>query len=167
MIVPFEKVPATGRLWVFGASRQLSSTEKDALVERMEGFVNQWAAHKKEVTAGWKLYEQQLLMVGVDETATALSGCSIDSMVNFLKAFEAQFSLDFTGNTASIFYRDNSGTIRCKSREMFEQSVNDGSVTSETIVFDNSVTTMAALLEGLWEKPFSDSWHSRVFEVPA
>ena len=79
--VPFEVLPAHGRLWVFPASRTLTDVEARACLEAVDEFLASWAAHGVLLKAGRELREGRFLLVGVDVDAEAPSGCSIDAFV--------------------------------------------------------------------------------------
>ena len=55
------------------------------------------------------------------------------------------------------------GAVACTSREGFQQLVEQGAVSRETVVFDNTIQTVGALREGQWEIPAYRSWHGRTF----
>ena len=63
---------------------------------------------------------------------------------------------------APVLYRDGAGITRV-SRERFADLVESGSISQETVVFDNTVTTAGAVRDGRWELPAANSWHGRAF----
>lgn len=84
--VPFEELPDHGRLWVFPATRELSEAEADACLGAVDDFLSTWSAHGAALRSGRELRDQRFLLVGVDVDAEAPSGCSIDALVNRLRA---------------------------------------------------------------------------------
>ena len=65
-------------------------------------------------------------------------------------------------NHAPVLYRDGADIARV-SRERFADLVESGSISQETVVFDNTVTTVGAVRDGRWELPAANSWHGRAF----
>jgi hypothetical protein len=155
--VNFEQLPDTARLWVFGSTRPLNHEQVQMLTENMSRFLAQWDSHQKEVTAAWQLKYNQFILIGVDETKTAISGCSIDSMVHNLRAFEQRSGSDILNTSSQVFYRDANKTVQCITREEFGQLVENGVVSEDTIVFDNSIQSIRELRWGKWEIPMKDS----------
>ncbi|BCS32854.1 hypothetical protein TBR22_A20780 [Luteitalea sp. TBR-22] len=158
---PFASLPDSARLWVFAAARPLDSQERDALLTAADAFLDQWNAHKVPLACARELRHDQFLLVGVDEAASGVSGCSVDSLVRTMKGLGQQLGVDLLDH-ASVFYRDGEA-VRRVSREAFADAVASGGVDLATTVFDNTVPTVGALRAGRWESPASETWHARAF----
>ncbi|MBW3572947.1 MAG: hypothetical protein KY467_17770 [Gemmatimonadetes bacterium] len=162
--VPFDRLPDDARLWVFAAARPLDEGQQQALLSHADAFLARWAAHGAPVVGGRELRHGRFLLVGADERATGVSGCSIDSLFRTLGALEAETGVPLRDGSL-VFYRDADGGIQAEPRPAFRQRAAAGGVTDETIVFDNTIPTVGALRAGGWEKPLRDSWHARAFPV--
>jgi len=88
--VDFSLLPADARLWIFAASRPLAADESAALLARVDAFVDGWLAHGHPVVGARDWRHDRFLLVGADERATGVSGCSIDSLFRVLKELEGQ-----------------------------------------------------------------------------
>lgn len=163
--VPFASVPDHARLWVFAADRALTPQEQQILVREVETGLAAWQAHGSPVTWGHTLMHDQFLMVGIDETHTELSGCSIDSATRRMKDLEKQLGISLLDN-ARVFYRDSNG-IRTVDRPGFRGLAQSGAVSSATVVFNNIIPTVAELRRGEWEVPAARSWHAKAFPLSA
>ena len=82
----FDRLPDDARLWVFAASRDLTTDEAGALLGHVDGFLERWAAHGTPVVGARELRHGRFLLVAADERATGVSGCSIDSLFHSLAA---------------------------------------------------------------------------------
>ena len=49
--VKFETMPPHARLWVFSADREITDTERQALLSEVDEFLATWAAHGAPLTA--------------------------------------------------------------------------------------------------------------------
>ncbi len=163
--VNFSDLPDTARVWVFGAEKPFDSSQVQKLTENMKHFLEQWTAHKKELNPGWELRHNQFIMVGLDESMMAASGCSIDSMVHNLKKFEVAAGANITGTTLKVFYRNENESAQCVGRAEFKQLVESGMVNEETVVFNNTIQTVADLRQNKWQVPMKESWHMQAFGV--
>ncbi len=152
------------QVWVYAFPRLLNANEKAALIRNLEEFIGSWHSHGTPVKGAHCLIEDQFLMLAAEELAGGVSGCSIDSSVRVFKRFQEQFGLDGL-NRSLIFYREND-EIHATDRLGFKKLVQAGQVGGETLVFDQTLQTVGELRAGLFEKKFSDSWHSRAFSVP-
>ncbi len=86
--IPFDQLPSDARLWIFAAERPLSPSESGRVLEETDSFINQWMAHGVPLTAGRDLRHDQFVLVGVDERAAGVSGCSIDALVRRMQQLE-------------------------------------------------------------------------------
>ena len=158
---PFDRLPDSARLWVFAASRPLEVAERDALLGAVDAFLDQWNAHRVALDCARDLRYDQFLIVGVDQEAAGVSGCSVDALVRTMKGLGQQLGVDLVDH-ASVFYREG-GAIRRATRDEFAAAATQGAVTPETSVFDNTVQTAGALRAGAWEAPAARTWHGRAF----
>ena len=159
--VSFDELPPDARVWIFGAERPLVETERARVLDEVDAFIGQWAAHDVPLTTARALRYDQFIFVAVDERAAGASGCSIDALVRRMKGLQAELGVELV-NHALVLYRDGADIARV-SRERFVDLVESGSISQETVVFDNTVTTVGAVRDGRWELPAANSWHGRAF----
>ncbi len=160
-VVKFDAMPPNARVWIFAADRPLGNGERDRLLEQVDGFLDQWKAHGAPLTAARDWRYEQFLFVGVDEEAAGVSGCSIDALVHGLQALESELGVRLIDHSP-VLYRDN-GEIQRVSRADFTQLANAGSVSPQTTVFNNTLTSVGQVRDGKWEGPAVDSWHGQAF----
>jgi len=159
--IPFAALPDASRLWVFPFSRPVTFEEETSVLSRVDAFLDDWAAHGAPLTAGRDWIEGRFLMVAVDEASVPPSGCSIDAMARVLKEEGARLGMSFLDHSPIWFRQD--GSLLQANRKAFQELVEEGGVTLETPVFDNTITRVAELRSGEWEKPAGTSWHRRAF----
>jgi hypothetical protein len=158
---PLQRLPDSARLWVFGARRELSADAADALAAAAETHVGEWKAHGAPVVGGWELREGWFLLVGADEEATGVSGCSIDGLYRTLGGVERETGVELR-DSSPVWFRGRAGEIRCVSRPDFRELLRSGEVNADTIVFDPTVRTLGEA-RAAFEKPLGESWHARAF----
>ena len=159
--VSFDELPPDARLWIFCAERPLAEPERVRVLEEVDAFIGQWAAHDVPLTTARDLRYDQFIFVAVDEHAAGASGCSVDALVRRMKALQAELGVELV-NYAPVLYRDGAGIARV-SRERFVDLIESGSVGQDTVVFDNTLTNVGAVRDGRWELPAANSWHGRAF----
>ncbi|HEU0301906.1 MAG TPA: hypothetical protein VFR37_20795 [Longimicrobium sp.] len=164
--VPFDRLPDDARLWVFAAAHPLDDQQQRALLARADEFLARWAAHGAPVVGGRELRHGRFLLVGADERATGVSGCSIDTLYRALGELEGEIGVPLR-DASLVFYRDASGAVQAEPRAAFRERARAGGVGEETTVFDNTAATVGDARGGGWEKPLRDSWHARAFGVGA
>lgn len=159
--IPFDKLPDSSRLWIFAANRQLSEAEADMLLREMQSFCNSWVAHEAPVTGSAEMMYNQFLLVAADE-ATFPTGCSTDEMVRRVRSLGETYDAGFFGMPKVQYLA--SGAVLSVNRTDFGDLAKSGEASDETIVFDNTLTTLSEFRKGKWEIPAKDSWHARAFE---
>jgi hypothetical protein len=159
--IPFDRLPSDARLWIFAAERPLSPDESRGVLAETDAFIDQWTAHGVPLTAGRDLRYNQFVLVGVDERAAGVSGCSVDALVRRMQQLEHILRVELVNNTP-VLYREGE-TIERVSRERFAELAASGTVGPGTRVFDNTLTRVGDLLAGKWEVKAGDSWHKRAF----
>ena len=162
-LVSFDRLPPSSRLWIYGCSRTLTPEEIQPVRHATDQFIAGWTAHRNELDAGWKLEHNRFFLIGVDQKKMSASGCSIDALVRFMKEIEEQLQCDIVSTAAMVFYRTGTGAIACSSRSGFKKLLQEGKVVPETVVFNNTLVSVADLVAEKWEVPMRESWHQRAF----
>lgn len=159
--VPFSQLPDHARLWVFAAERPLEPAASASLLTAVDAFLETWHAHQVPLTCARDWRHERFLLVGVDEQAAGVSGCSIDALVRSLKQQGQQLGVTLLDHAGVFFLED--GHVERLSRDGFADAAAKGRVTPATTVFDNTVTSVGALRAGGWQRPAAEAWHQRAF----
>ncbi len=158
--VPFETLPPSARVWVFGAAAPMQGAAALALMRMVDAHLAGWGAHGVPLVCASAWRDDRFLAVAVDEAATGASGCSIDGLFRTLADAETELGTNLVGGS-TVFWRDGDGTICAASRGEFRAAAIRGEVTLDTPVFDTTVSTVGAW-RVQFERPAGDSWHSRL-----
>jgi len=159
--ISFDKLPSDARLWIFAAERPLSAIESARVLDETDAFIDQWMAHGVPLTSGRELRYDQFVLVGVDERAAGVSGCSIDALVRRMQQLERVLGLELVNN-GPVLYREGESVVRVP-RDRFAELAASGTVSPSTKVFDNTLTRVGDLLAGKWEVKAAEAWHGRAF----
>lgn len=153
-------ISENSRVWIYQSSREFTPEEQVEIQETLNQFTAQWLAHGASLAAKGELRYGRFLILVVDEAQAGATGCSIDQSVRLMKELEKRYNVDLF-DRFNIAYRDN-GTIKVVDRNAFESLLANGTVTEDTIVFNNLAATWKEL-ESRWEIPMKESWHAQVF----
>ena len=159
--VTFDALPDHGKLWIFPAQRPLDDAEADALLDAVDAFLEGWAAHGHPLHSARTLEARRFLVVGVDEDVEAPSGCSIDALVNRLRALGDELQVGLIEH-GPVWYRVGE-EVRTVGRRAFRSLAEEGVVDPDTVVFDTTLTRVGDFRAGLLERPAGKSWHGRAF----
>ena len=155
-LVPFETLPDSARVWVFGSDRPLSDEATEILMTEVEAHLAEWKAHGEPLTAAYEWRFGRLLVIGVDQRTAGASGCSIDGLFHVLQSIEPQLGARLVGG-GRVFYRDSNGEVQSVERHELKALRDSGAIRENSVVFDTSLTDLGSLREG-FERPARKSW---------
>jgi len=158
MLIDFEQLPDSARVWIYQANREFKEEELPELKKELQKFVEQWTVHGADLKAGFDIRYNRFIILGVDENFATTSGCSIDSSVHFIQHLQEKFEVDLLDKMNVTFRQGD--YITHKELSDFRKMVKNRSVSPKTIVFNNLMNTKAELDE-FWEVPLEESWHKR------
>lgn len=161
MLVPYDELPATSRIWIYQADRTLTEAEVAHAEAYMRTFIEQWKAHGAPVKADVKVYHQRFLVVAADEGFTTPTGCSIDASVHSIRELEQKLGVNFMDRSQVAFLRE--GEIFFMPMKELKEKVAAGEITPDTVTFDPMVANKHEL-ESRWKVPAKDSWLARYFK---
>jgi len=147
------------RVWVYTASRPLTDAEAQAAQVAVNDFVRQWTAHNHALKAIAEVFQNQFIILMVDETQAGASGCSIDKSTHFLEALGHQFGVDLFERMRFAWAEGEA--LHFANRDEFAARVQDAVIEPETLVVNTLVQTKRELQEK-WLTPFAQSWHRRL-----
>ncbi|ADY52837.1 hypothetical protein Pedsa_2288 [Pseudopedobacter saltans DSM 12145] len=148
------------KVWIYQSDRLFTTAELDRLELLLNDFTKSWTAHNQQLKASYEIKYQRFVILIVDETAATASGCSIDKSVHLMKSIEQEFSVNLF-DRFQIAWKDGND-IKIAGRSDFEQLIQNQSINSDTIVFNNLVKSLSDFRTS-WEVPIKESWHAKVF----
>jgi hypothetical protein len=159
MYIPFDQLPEYSRVWIYQADKKLSSSEEQAIHEKLRRFCEGWNTHGNLMPTSYTILENQILVLGVDESKLGASGCSIDSSVRILRELENQIQCNLT-DQGKISIK-NSDILRVIPALGVKSRITSGEIDQDAEVINPSIRTKADL-QNLWQ-PVLNSWLSKYF----
>lgn len=164
----FPNMPESSRLFVFTSDALLSESYSATLVANVNAFLSAWSAHGTPLCATSMLISNRVLVISLDESAASASGCSIDSLTNFIKSEGASSGIDFF-NRSWVLYRDPMKDQTNFTDNWTAELLNEfwarrkaGLINDDTQVLNTTVTTLTDARTNLVQA-FSDSWHASMW----
>ena len=84
MLVEFTKLDKKSRIWVFQSKDQLDESTYNLIKKKISVFLENWKSHQKSFDSSFIIKYKTFVVIAADET-NLVSGCSIDSLINFVK----------------------------------------------------------------------------------
>lgn len=160
MVVNFETLPETSRVWIYQANRSFSEIEIEEIKAKLDAFIQNWTAHGNNLQSGYKIKYKRFIVIGLNQKLNDVTGCSIDASVHFIQQLEKEYNVDLM-DKMNVSYKQGE-YIAYKPLNEFKKMAKQRAVSKNTIVFNNLVSNKAEFLEN-WEVPASESWQNRFF----
>lgn len=158
MLVDFNELPETSRVWIYQANRSFSQEELEEITGKLNEFIAQWTAHGADLKAGFEIKYKRFITIALDQGTNAATGCSIDASVHFIQEMEKAYNVDLLDKMNVSFKQGE--FVAYKTLTDFRKMAKNKSVSPNTVVFNNLVTNIAEY-RSEWEVPAKDSWHNR------
>ena len=139
------------RIWIFGIAPALDGTKRTRMLEQVDLFLRDWAAHNVPVTSAREILHDSFLLIAVDKRSET-SGCSIDRMFGLLRQLERDLGVKIL-DPSLVFVRDRGAM----TRDEFRRTAN-----SDTVVFDTLAERLGDVRGGRWERRAEESWHAKL-----
>ncbi len=153
MLVDFNTTSEQSRIWIYGAEKKLTNEQEEHILNSISGHLQNWEAHKVPLTAGVSILENHFIVVALDESKNAASGCSIDTLQNKIQELEKELSVSLL-NRLNVFCRIND-EIQCVPLIQLESIAK-----SNTLFYDLTIQRKSDLHSYL--KPISEGWCSHL-----
>lgn len=160
----FPHLPESSKLLVFTSDITLDELLSKIFILRLNEFIKVWSSHGSRLTADSILISNRVLFIAVDESKQSASGCSVDALINFIKAEGVSSGVDWF-NRHQVLYRthhksDLTSDWLVSKLEDFISLIKEGSL-AENVQILNTTVTCVKEARNLLIQPFSQSWLSR------
>jgi len=162
MIVEFDTLPSSSKVWIFQSDRILNTIEKKTISSNLNQFLDSWVSHGSELCVSFTIKYDVFLIIGVDSEYLNASGCSIDKLMARIAAIGNAHSIDFF-NRLNICILDGDA-IQMISLNSLMELIKIGKVDADTQIFHNNISTKFQL-DSEWKKKVQDSWLRKYLPV--
>jgi len=147
-------------IWIFGVSPALDEAGEVKMLQRVDAFLDKWAAHGAPIDSARDLIEGTFLVIAAAKTSER-SGCSIDRLFGTLRQLESDLGVAIL-DANRVFFRHGDGRADSMTRSEFRDKAE-----AHTTVFDTTAETLREVRSGTWERRAGDSWHRELLRRPA
>ena len=161
----FPNMPESSKLLVFTSDITLDATSSKSFMSRLEKFLSTWSSHGSKLDTDFILIANRVVFIAVDERSSSASGCSVDSLTNFIKSEGVESGIDWF-NRHQVLYRstennDFTSDWLVNTLDNFISLINDGSLTESVQTLNTTVSVVREARKSIIQ-PFSHSWYSRL-----
>ncbi len=160
MIVDFNLLDDSSRVWIFQSDKIISDDKINLIKSKLESFLPNWSSHGKELKCSFEIKFNLFIIIGVDNSVNNATGCSIDTLTNFILDLQSKTNLNFFNRLAIAFNLDNK--IHINSLSEIKEMIKNKEFLYDTIVYNNLVKTKKEYINA-WETLAIESWHKNLF----
>ena len=157
MLIDFNTLPDTAKVWIYPANRLLNAEELSQIKADLTAFLDSWVSHTQRVRCDFQIPYDRFIVIAADDNQH-IGGCSLDELAHFIQELEKKHNLLLLDKMNVSFRHE--GEICYIPLVDFKKLAQQKKVDNHTIVFNNLVTNLYEYQHD-WEVPMQDSWHNR------
>ena len=157
MFVDFSSLDLSSRVWIFQSETEINKNLEDLIKKELTEFLENWVSHGRDIISSFEIKYETFIVIAVSDSIN-ISGCSIDTLINFVKSLENKYNLSLMNKNIIKF--KNGSTISSMNISDFKSKCEKINNNEELIVFNNLVNTIADY-RNKWEIDIRLSWHKR------
>ena len=161
MFVDFNDLNKNSKVWVFQSSSIIPESLLDKVSNDSKEFLDQLNSHGNSLKSSFKIIYNHFLIIAVENIQNEISGCSIDTIVRFIKDLELKYNLSFFDRLI-IKYKE-ANNIKSVSLNEFKSICKTKKISDEITVFNNLVKNIDEL-ENIWETNIHNTWLKRFLD---
>jgi hypothetical protein len=154
----FKDISPNSRVWIYQSSKEFTPAQLKTFEQLKNVFLQQWESHGSPVKGKMELLHNRFIVTMIDEADERSCGRSVDASIRFMKELEQEFKLTLLDRML-VAYKKGEEIFSCTLSE-FEALAKKGEINKNTIVFNNTIHTVAEF-EKEWEVPVEKSWHKQ------
>jgi hypothetical protein len=152
MYIPFDQLSDQAPIWIYQAEEPMSDAQVDAVMQQTNLFLTNWTSHGRPLQGGAVIKDHLFLVVGIEKPTHDLSCCTIDSVIHLLRELKATLGINFL-NRDRLFFKQGDEILGVPISQL-KQKIEQGELTSHTLVFDNTIAKKSDLADK-WLVPFA------------
>ena len=149
MLVNFNTIPEESRIWIHAAEKKLTNDQENHILKSISDHLQNWEAHKVPLTAGVTILENRFIVVALDDSKNAASGCSIDTLQNTIQELENELSISLL-NRLNVFCKIEE-EIKCIPTFRLKNEIDE-----DTLFYDLTIQKKSEIES--WLNPIKDGW---------
>ena len=158
MRVDFKNMPDNSRIWIYQSDRDLNESEISIINDKTTTFLDSWQAHGKDLECSYSIINRRFIVIAVNENINPIGGCSIDYSLQLINDISDTIQTNLLNRLIVNFKIDNK--ISSVSLNDLKTKIKEGTLSSETIIFNTTVNTKGELLNN-FEIDIGSSWLSK------
>ncbi len=156
-------LPDTAKVWVYQSHRPFTADENTHIESVLSEFMQAWKSHGDALHADFAVLYDYFIVLGVDESVSGASGCSIDSSVKVIKELGATLGIDLLDKSQIAYQTANDANeIHTIDFRKVKEAVTSSIIKKDTLVYNNQVTSLGELKQS-WLLKAEQTWMAKYF----
>jgi len=140
--------------WIFQYTEPVLASILPELEKGVTSILSQWKAHGTPLDSEWRLIENQILFIRLQEDSEGASGCSIDSLRKQMNQLHQNLNLEEAG-AGQVFFKTENG-LNSVAWNQIEAALSTGVLHPNSLIADTTTDNLA-LPEQLF-RPLGQTW---------
>lgn len=133
------KLPENTRIWIYIANEKINGDKRLYLENQFENFLSDWSAHGHGLSSYLKIWDDSVLIIGVDEKNYGASGCSVDKLTRFLQTIEKEMQMVLLDRMQCAAW-DGKQIILFKAKD-FSKKIESGELNAECEIINTQISS--------------------------
>lgn len=160
MLIPFNALEGSSKVWIFGSNRPFSTQEEENIRTQITHFISQWQDDGKPITASFDIRSGQFIVVATNGT-TYVDGCALDELLRLVKEFETRLGLSLLVRTN--IYLKNESSLKILTLTELKNALQNQEISPQQTVINTTVSTLDEYLQK-WEVPLQATYLKRYLQ---
>ena len=158
MLISYESISESAKVWVYPASRKFYKEELVELEAKIKNFLSSWKKEDVDFKVAYRLLYNRFIVILAEDLQGKLSNNDLNQQVGFILQLQTDYHLQLLDRMNVCFKQGE--FVQYKEIKEFKKLLKNKSVSNKTIVFDNLIQSKEEL-ENFWEVPITESWYNR------
>ena len=160
MLVNFIDIDDSSKVWVFQSDQIISEFEVDLIKNELDKFLPNWSSHGNKLQCSYEIKYNLFVVIAVDNSVNNATGCSIDTLTNFILKIQKETKLNFFNRLSIAYMIDNK--LKLDNLSVIKEMIKNKEFLIETTVYNNLVKTKKEYINN-WKVSAIKSWHKNLF----
>lgn len=147
--------PKDTKVWIFCADKHLSEDLTAQIKQSLNEYLPTWKSHEMDNESHYELLYSQVIVLTATNAECGASGCSIDSMTNFIKQLGLKHHIDFFNRLLIHVVHENK--LQTFTTAEISNAINSGILSSDSKMVNISVDKVMNLTNDFLI-PIHKSW---------
>ena len=155
MWIDFNQLPDDARIWMFSIVGDISEDTLIQMKKELKVFISEWTSHSATLEASAEWWQDNYLIISLDESKYGASGCSIDKLLRFIQKLEADYKISLLVKSKIGILQGE--TMKYEDLPAIKHMISNGMLNKNAMYGDTTIASKRELRYHFL-KPLHEGW---------